>query len=172
MKAKIWKAFLPIGASLKAAEAPAADAAWLMSRGIESEALSVLRLIRTEVLPLIRRLEQGGLDRFSLLVHDRTSGVPTVAEDFAPYIDLTLHFKNATCCLLDDWCFVKPAERPTAIAGIDGSVFLAEQLICEQSAWYLRVIESYTKNTSDIMLLGQIRQFLHYFANMAQMKIG
>jgi hypothetical protein len=37
---RVWKAYLPIGSSLTGDTVPAADLTWLLSRGIEGEALS------------------------------------------------------------------------------------------------------------------------------------
>ncbi len=178
----VWEACLPIGATLKQDEAPDADIAWLMSRGIEGEALSVLRLVRRDVLPLVRSLRRRRLLReFSFLVHDRTSGVPTSAEDATAYIHMRVWLSKNTGgaeVFPKKWCFTRPAKEIEEIAGIDrkslrrGDIRPAWRLINEQSEWLLRVVDSCRPQSSDIDVLRQVRQFLHYFANMSQMRIS
>ena len=181
-KSKQWTACLPIGASLKSAEVPEADLAWLATRGIEGEALSVLRLLRRQVLPLVRKLEKKrGLVGYHFLVHDRTSGVPCPPEDSAAYIQMRLWFKRGVDgekIFAAPWCYAYAIDEVPAaqIAGdgeraIDGGAEASWWILNEQAAWYLALIESFYADVDDIVVLKHVRQFLHYFANMAQMRI-
>lgn len=172
-----WNAFLPIGSALKSDE-PGLDPAWAAAMGVDPEALSVLRLVRREVLPLMRDLEKpaGTLRSFSFLVHDRASGVPCPPEDSSPYIHLRLEFYD-----LD----VKPS-RPWRLADVrrrlpEPWVYVArvkpskeeirvQEVLAEQSAWYLRLVERFAAMT-DLELLRHVGQTLHYYANMAQMMV-
>ncbi len=167
VSATAWKAYLPIGRALRQDAPPEADPAWLASRGIALEALAVLRAVRTGVLPLVRTLQADrGLQSFHFLVHDRTSGVPTTPEDTTSYIDLSLWFSRAVDArewLPRPWCFVAPRGRERA-----GS---ARALLDAQSAWYLSLVEHH-RRLGDLDLLRQIRQSLHYFANMTQMQVA
>lgn len=167
MKTSIWNAFLPIRAISKGDDPPDADVTWLMSRGIEGEALSVLRHLRKDVLPIVRKLETNkSLLSYSFLVHDRTSGVPCPAEDHSAYIHLRLVLKNklsAKRFLSNKWVYV------SLVTTTEKERFVHE-VLDRQAAWYLSLIERGEK-LSDIDLLRDIRQFLHYFSNMSQMRI-
>ena len=88
-----WETFLRVADPSTADPAPDADPAFLVSRGIEVEAPIVLRHMRRDVLPLVRRLERWfGLEWFCFLVHDLESGVPTSTE--GRYIHLRLSFRE------------------------------------------------------------------------------
>lgn len=174
-----WNAFLPIGSSLKSDDLPEADVTALQVRGIELDALRVLRCIRQDVLPLVRDLQKKGLLKsFSFLVHDRTSGVPTSPEDREAYIHLRLVFLTSVFrtisgrvrktspreLLPEKWILLQRVDVSPAEAK-------AHQVIDPQSAWYLDLVESLGPR-SDFEALLQVRQHLHYFANMAQMRIS
>jgi hypothetical protein len=182
-KSKQWSVCLPIGGALKAAEAPDADLTWLATRGIEGEALNVLRLLRRQVLPHVRWLErQQGLVSYHFLVHDRTSGVPCPPEDTTAYIQLRCWFKrpvDGTRLFSAPWCYLRALdEKPemAKIAGVDeeqisGGVRAAWDFLNAQSAWYLRLIGDFDEKVGDAVVLQHVRQFLHFLANMSQMRI-
>ena len=165
MRARAWKAFLPISPALKSDEAPDADAAWLLARGIEPEALSLLTCLRCELLPRVRGLGRK-LAGFHFLVHSRAEGVPCPPEDSRAFIDLSLYFKEPTDPRekFDRWCWVAPRQGDDKI---DGAI----ALLNAQSALHVRLVESYA-GARPLDALMQIRQSLHYFANMSQMRIA
>lgn len=192
-KAKIWNAYLPIGGSVKTLEPPGAAAAWCMARGIDGDAPAVLRVVRHDVLPLIRTLERKtDLLGFSLLVHDRTSGVPCPAEDTTVYVHLRLQFLTTQCLQRTlKRLVLLPKPRSRAEAKMFAAASETAQRLCyltpvvkesvedkvvhialdAQAAWYLRFIQ-HRVTLTDAELLGAIRQHLHYFANMAQMRVA
>lgn len=168
---KVWNVFLPIGTALKTDTVAGADTHWLASHGIEGDAFLVLRRVRDDVLPLVRTLEQKRrLASFSFLVHDRTSGVPTTPEDPTAYLHLRLTFtvlqtlRAVRARLPAPWVFHTPVKPSSDEAK-------AHRLLDPQSAWYLSLIEAH-RHLPDRELLQTVRQFLHYFANMAQMRIS
>ena len=63
-----------------------------------------------------------------------------------------------------------------SIAGIDKSIIEAEdialvwKIIGEQSEWFLRVLSIHKEDTP--VPPQQISQFLHFFANMTQIRIA
>lgn len=177
MKSLRWKAFLPI---THKARPKKADIEWFKRVGVSTEqltlALSVLHHVRQDVAKLLHN-DDRNIMHFMMLVHDHSSGAPTKSKN-VPHIDLTLCFDDTTDArkfIRKPWRFVAPAQEPTAIAGVDlaalGGIHQAERLIRRQSAWYLDLITSYASSISDIALLKQIGQFLHFFANMSQLVI-
>lgn len=165
-RSAVYNTYLPVGASIKSDKPPDADIAWLTSRGIAEEALTVLGLVRRVVLPLVRDLERRKiLKSYSFLVHDRTSGVPCPAEDVSSYIHLRLVVTQ-----VDVKKFLPKGLIYTTRVRPSKDEARAHEVIDAQAAWYLRLIER-EKNLSDVDLLGVVRQNLHYFANMAQMRI-
>ena len=179
MRSKDWSTFLPIPEDKTSDQANALDPGWLEARGVYGGSPTVLRLLRDEVLPLIRYLErERGLSSFHFLVHDRMSGVPTDEKDKGSYVHLRLLFKKSIGLHLEKFphfvmthAIMDP--RPTA-GGVDGGLLknaeMAWRLIDMQSAWVLAFIEAHQwKDDGDIV--RQMRQYLHYFANMTQMKL-
>ena len=173
----IWKAYLPVASSQKPPRILKADYQWFLTRGITPKnlraAIAVLRRIRTDVLPLIRRLQVvHGLIGFSLLIHASPNSKKA-------HIDLTLMFEkrvNVRRLFSAEWCHVKPAPPTTNIAGIQQDalrhgVMTAALLLSQQSDWYLRLIESHTDTTNDIDVLKNVGQFLHFYANISQLVI-
>lgn len=182
--------FLPL-ASVNASDlAPDADAAWLMSKGIDPAAPALVRQLRDEVLPLIRRLEKNqGLEWYSFLVHAYPL-VPTLAADTRAFIHLRLSFKSkkqAHGCLGKyysieplpvEWRFTQAIKMPTEIAGVDpkvlwnGGIHDAWRIIGEQSAWLLSFIDRHKKTEDVLQLVKHMRQFLHFFANAVQVRVA
>lgn len=96
MKSREWATFLKIPPPATTDIVPALDPGWCAARGVNADAAVVLRLLRDEVVPLIRHLERKhGLKSYHFLVHDRQSGVPTTEDDHGAYIHLRLKFKRA-----------------------------------------------------------------------------
>ena len=75
------------------------------------------------------------------------------------------------------WCYLRAlgADKHTdKMAGVDLPVEVGNVLLAVQSSWYMSLIEAtrtHLSCISDLDALKQVRQFLHYFANMSQMRI-
>lgn len=159
---RMWETFLPIDVDPKAED--------------PESSLAVLKLVRTEVAPLMRRLMlDGAIDWFSFLVH----GSP-VEGDARACIHLRLTVVDANYLplrLSDRWVCTRkvPEEQLREIAGVDASVFFdgnidrAWRLICWQSEWIINFIEAHNPKASDEAVLRQLVQFMHYFHNMTQL---
>jgi hypothetical protein len=169
IESRVWNAFLPISSVSDKVEEVSAD--WLAQRGCTESALRVLRAIRHEVLPTVRSGRLWALSSFSMLVHDHTSGVPCPPEDARAFIHLRLSFSTEVDekhlrhqqNRLDKWCYLTPIKPTPAEKKV-------HRLLDAQSEWYVSLVEANLK-LSDLELLQLIRQHLHYFANMSQMRI-
>src|SRR3990167_2069861 len=85
-----WNAFLPIG---RFPDEPGLDPAWAAAMGVDKNALAVLRRVRRDVLPLVRKLQkQTFFAGCFFLVHDRVSGVPCPPEDASAYVHLQVSY--------------------------------------------------------------------------------
>lgn len=140
--------------------------------------------MRENILPLVRRLEAADvIEWYSFLIHDGTCGVPTTPDDKALYIHLRLSLSpvakdtDLAAALQAPWEMTRPAPLSREIAGFDASAFDDGDLdpmwwmIGEQSALMLKFVEHHSPSTDAAQLLKHIRQFLHFFANMSQMRI-
>jgi hypothetical protein len=111
------------------------------------------------------------LDWFAFLVHDRTCGVP--ATDDRSYIHVRLALRDAEDLALGaPWEMTRRQALPSEIAGVDaaalaGGAGTAWRILGEQSALFLSILERCT----DPSPVQHVRQFLHFFANMAQMRV-
>lgn len=174
-----WETFLPVPSSILADAVPVADPAWLTSRGVEPESPSILLCVRDRVLPLVRKLESHHvLTWYSFLIHDRSSGVPTADDDRGLYIHLRLCVPdlnvNLAAVLPPEWVMTRRTPPSEVIAGIEPAVLDAAQawrLIGQQSVWLLALLES-MPSADGFELVKHVRQFLHLFANMAQMRVA
>lgn len=166
MKSKVWDTFLLVPDQLRSDKAPALDAEWLLARGVGPEATLVLALLRDEVTPLVHNLQQH-LAWYMFLIHDYSSGVPNKSDDKHSYVHLRLVFKKPCVPVLPDKWQMTYA-RPEA-ADTNG---VYPRLIGYQSECMLRIIEHLQDVTEELALIKQMRQILHYFSNMAQMKIA
>lgn len=140
----------------------------------------MLRLLRDEVVPLIRSLKRLGLASYHFLIHDRHSGVP-VATD-GSYIHLRLSFKKPQ--VLDvggKFEMTRPVDTTTqaTVSGIDGTLLVGKdpqarmktftRLLELQSEWALALIEAHNwKDDAD--MVRQVLQFGHFLSNMLQMQ--
>ncbi|MES2179828.1 MAG: hypothetical protein V4550_18350 [Gemmatimonadota bacterium] len=174
-----WVTFLRVPEPSTTDKVPALEPAWCQARGINPAAPVVIRLLRNEVLPLVRYLERKrGLVGYHFLVHDRQSGVPTTEDDRGAYIHLRLVFKKAiNLKVASNFGMTRPATTgQTEIGGVDlslipGGLKTANQLLNAQSAWVLAFIEAHAwKDDAD--MVRQTRQYLHFFANMLQINVG
>jgi hypothetical protein len=180
---KIWETFLPIATWHTADLAPAADTAWLLSKGCEAASPALLVQLRDEVLPTVRRLAPY-IEWFSFLVHDRASGVPTTEDDKRCYIHLRLKLRTfrrrevipaISRFLSDPWQFTRKVDLSREIAGVDPKVLDVDRAWAElgkQSEWLLNFIEACDENADGLQLVRLVRQFLHFAANQTQMRVA
>lgn len=176
-----WETFLRVSTTeaMTSDEVSDADDAYLISKGVESIAPYMMRLIRDEVLPLIRSLQKNNdLEWFSFLLHSRESGVPTTEDDKGVYIHLRLSFNRPQVKLKlpRDWVMTRSIKLSEEIGGVDGKALVGGTktmwlLIGAQAALMLDFVEAYKPHTEVLTLIKQTRQFLHYSANMFQMKV-
>lgn len=180
---RAWETFLRIPNPLVADEAPAADDAHLTARGIDPASPVVLKLLRDHVLPLVRSMESNGMiDWYAFLIHDSASGVPAPTTDKSLYIHLRFsatpeaaEFDFTT--MSHPWEMTHRQALSDRIAGVDaaalgGDIAIAWQILGEQSAWLLRLVELHSDGVDGLQLVRHARQFLHFFANMAQMRVA
>lgn len=167
-RSRIWDTFLPIPAASTTSEAPPLDSDWLAAIGAGPGAPLILSLLETEVFPVVRRLARTGrLEWYMFLLHDRNSGVPTTPEDKGAYVHLRLVFRRSQA---------RPA-LPKAFQMTYGREELPDttgrvaRLIGYQSEWVERLVSS-LPHTDDAARVREVRQFLHYFANMTQIKVA
>ena len=173
--ATTWNAYLPIATP----------------RGATDAALVVLRVVRRRVLPLVRRLEaydrcrrwhgteSNPLSRlsYSLLIHNRESGVPCRAKDNRPYAHLRLQFgpsarrggrllsaRDVRRLLPTAWVLIRQVH-PTPEED------RVHRHLDAQTAWYLGLVEEYAE-LGDAELLQKIRAHLHFFSNMSQLVVS
>jgi hypothetical protein len=165
MARSAWETFLPVVEPSVADRPPALAPDWCEARGLYPGVGDVLLLVRDEVTPFVRRLEKKGLERFTILLHGSSSGVPVPAEDRRTFVHLqaVLSRKHA---MVDHerWCMTRERNAEE----IDT---LEWRSIAEQSAWYLRLVES-TRGLDVVEAVKKVHQQLHYFANMAQMRVA
>ena len=112
------------------------------------------------------------LEWFSFLVHDVKTGlVPTTPDDTAPYIHLRLRFGHGRRVDLSGWLWSRPTTfgDPVPATWLIGGAPMAWELIGQQAEWMLCLVEAISG--SDDEGVERIGQFLHYFANMAQMTV-
>lgn len=172
-----WSTFFRIPLPNTTDQALALDPGWCDAKGVYSGSAVVLRLLKGKVAPLLHNLRNSGLKSFHFLIHDRQSGVPTTEDDKAAFIHLRLFFKRAVHLDLTVLGFemTAPSGKMTEIGGLDlsmvsGGVRRAVDLINMQSAWVINVLTNHNWK-DDGEMVRQMRQFLHYFANMTQMKL-
>ena len=110
-----------------------------------------------------------------MLVHDRESGVPTTEDDSSEYVHLRLALRSGVeLTPPPGWLMTRRTSLPDTIPGVDCALIGAERawrLIGDQSAWLLDLVEALGL-ANDVATVRNVRQFLHYFANMAQMTVG
>jgi hypothetical protein len=128
-------------------------------------------------------IEDGTIDWYCFLIHDRTSGVPTASDDNALYLHLRFalsqsasesKFQNS----LPDCCSMTRnvgAEQVSSIAGLDKALLknddIAEawRIIGEQSEWLLDMLMVHKEDAR--LFPNQVNQFLHYYSNMTGLQV-
>jgi hypothetical protein len=149
----------------------------------------IFDIIRFKISPMIQRLrDEGIIDWYCFLIHDRNNGVPTSQNDTSPYFHIRIALKeNGRPDFpksLQDYCVMtrridrKWVERIslTTETTFDTSLFKNEgigevwRIIGEQSEWLLNTLNAYKEDVAVPHL--HIFEFLHYYSNMTQMRFG
>ncbi len=172
---KHWDTFLRIQPRETSDCAPIGDE-WCAAMGCTSGAGEVLDLLRKHVLPLVRGTK--GLDYFFYLVHDYTSGVPvSPAIDKADYIHLRLVFTEPvhTLTIQSPWEMTKSVD-PSG-TGFDDGILIGgaeagHRLIGKASAFVLDLIEAHKSDADVLAVIKNVRQYLHFIANMTQVRVA
>jgi hypothetical protein len=188
---RIWDAFLRIPEPNVSDEVPVVEPGVLEAKGVYGSAPAVLRLLRREVLPLVRRLAailtaqvSDQISGYFFLVHARESGVPTTKEDRGAYVHLRLYFYYSNSrarieqLLGDKWEMLTPIRLESAeIAGVDkkslrsGDVNAVRDILKKQSELALQIVDAYVDDVDPLVMVQQVRQILHFQANQFQMKV-
>ncbi len=188
---KIWDMFLRIPDPNTSDEAPIADDKWFEAKGVYPSAPAVLRLLQREVLPLVYRFHYNKkgdsvhlTTGYFFLVHDRNSGVPTTVDDKGGYIHMRVYFSipktyaRAKKLIGGKWEMLRPIYEESAdIAGIDKKLIrrrgadAIREILKTQSQLALHIVAMYTDDVDPMVLIQQVRQNLHFLANMFQIKL-
>lgn len=177
---KCVETFLRIEPSLLTDAAPEADTGWLQQRGIEPEAFTVLRLVRSYVAPLVMDVRLDA-HSYAFLVHGSQSGVPTSADDPHAYLHLRLFdilpgaTRRVRAKVKSPWTMTRISELSSDMAGVNTTtlpISEAWNVLFNQSRWFVEFVARHDASVSDFQVLKHLRQFLHFFANMAQMRVA
>lgn len=177
-----WETFLRVPPQQAQDAAPCVDEAWMAAKGVGLDAPAIVCLMRSDVLPLIRNLEKRGLvGWYCFLIHDGASGVPCAPDDKALYVHLRLSIPTRLLRMVRElipkpWVLHRRWIVSPEIAGIEpmmleGGIERAWRLLGAQSAWYLDFLEAHP-DADTLALIKHARQFLHFFANMAQVRVA
>lgn len=149
----------------------------------------IFDIIRFKISPMVQRLKNDGtIDWYCFLIHGRNNGVPTSQDDNSPYFHIRMTLKgNGKADFpksLPEYCVMTRKIDRTWVEQIsltkdevfDVSLFRNEgieevwRIIGEQSEWLLNTLDAYKENASIPPL--HIAEFLHYYSNMTQMRLG
>ena len=144
-------------------------------------------IIRKQIHPLVSKLKNDGIiNWYCFLVHGKDSGVPTTPEDTNLYyhirfgliedIDLTP--------LLPNFCVMTRKLDSSFVRNIsigqdlmydtqlmkDESIEEVWRMIGEQSEWVIKLLNSFKDSIN--VPYPYVGQFLHYYANMTQLRVG
>ena len=165
-------AFVPGGVEAKAPALPAPGVTWEAYLPIWPLAgtpsnFVAFWTVKDEVVPLVRRLRAQGLNWFAFLIHDYPGEAP------APHIHLRASFNDGRDVEFPGWKGVRRVDfgAPFPPVGIIGGPERSRELWGRQSAWYLDLVESIDPSVRSWDAVEIISQFLHYFANMAQIRV-
>ena len=167
---------------------PNLDMMWetFIKIGLQNETpyVKLYDVIRFKVSSVISSLKDNNAGSwYCFLVHGKNSGVSTTEDDDNLYLHIRFTIRkdidpDKVLSSLPDYCemtrYIKP--RLNSIAGIDKSQFKsgeieeAWRLLGEQSEWFLQLLLAYKEETN--ISPQQVGQFLHFFANMSQLRIG
>jgi len=141
--------------------------------------------LRHDIAPLISRLkDQGVIDWYCFLIHDRRSGVPTTENDTNPYFHIRFALREGVdpdnlVGSLPKYCVMTRQikhEWVDSILDVDksllknGEIEGAWRIIGEQSELLLNLLSIYREDVE--IPPQQIAQFLHFYANMTQLRVA
>lgn len=145
-------------------------------------------IVRFKIRPIVLRLRDDGIiNWYCFLIHNKESGVPTSMDDKNAYFHIRLALKNEIKRnfpeFLPDYCIMTRKVEGNWVGQIsitkqikfDTSLLKEERIeeiwriIGEQSEWLLNTLAVY-KNDIAIPAL-HISEFMHYYANMTQLPV-
>lgn len=178
---RVWRTFLKIDSSLLKNKAPVADALWLAQQGMNESSPIVLELLREHVVPMYEAIKPE-IEWVWFFVHNRDSGVPTTEDDKAAYLDITIvlrsHLVVSTIGLDAPFVMTRPDKLSAQCAGWDlkqlnkGGVEIVHALHNMQARMLLQFIAGFNKDADTMTILKHLRQYMHYLANVTQMRIA
>ena len=138
----------------------------------------LVQIIRFNIYPMISRLKDDGIiNWYHFLIHNRESGVPTTEDDNNLYYHIRFALKKDikpkdVHNLLPNYCEkTRPIERRLeSISGIDKSLLKNEEIeeawriIGEQSEWLINMLNIHKEDIE--IPTDQVEQFLHFYSNM------
>jgi hypothetical protein len=149
---------------------------------------ALFNTIRCKVSEIITQLKnEGSINWYCFLIHNQSSGVPTTQDDKNPYFHIRMaldeNYKHGFPNL-PEYCLMTRKIKRKWVENIsitqelvfDVSLFKHEsieevwRIIGEQSEWLLRTFDAYKENV--IIPPIHIIEFLHYYSNMTQMRLG
>jgi len=143
-----------------------------------------INIIRFKIYPMISGLKDNGMiNWYCFLIHDRKSGVPTSEDDNNPYFHIRFVLEKDVesdefLLSLPNYCVMTRkigGNQVESISGIDKSLLKNEEIeeawriIGEQSEWLLNMLNIYKQDVE--IPLQQIGQFLHFYSNMTQLAV-
>lgn len=173
----VWRTFLKIDSPLLQDKAPVADALWLAQQGMNESSPIVVGLLRRHVV-MLQKILGPRLKWMWFFVHNRESGVPTTEDDKAAYLDITLVFDYPTTfSLLRPYVMTRPDELSNACAGWDLTKLRSgtkdvHGLHNMQAQMVLQFLKCFHSDVDTMTILKHMRQYLHYLANVTQMRIA
>lgn len=152
--------------------------------GNEDRLKIIYNIIRFKIHPMVSSLKDNGMiNWYCFLIHNRDSGVPTSENDDYSYFHIRLGLEKDInpdnfCNSLPDYCIMtRKIKRETieSIAGIDKSILKNEQIenawkiIGEISELIINMLNIYKENID--IPYNQIGQFLHFCSNITQLVV-
>ena len=144
-------------------------------------------IIRKQIHPLVSKLRVDGvINWYCFLIHGKDSGVPTTPDDSNLYYHIRLGLKEEIDLTpyLPSFCVMTRKIDSSLVKNIsigqnlmyDTQLMKYEcieevwRLIGEQSEWVINLLNSF--NDSINVPYPYVGQFLHYYANMTQLRVG
>lgn len=152
--------------------------------GNENRLKIIYNIIRFKIHPMVLNLKDNGMiNWYSFLIHNRNSGVPTSENDDYSYfhirfeLEKNINLENFHNSLPDHCVMTRKIKTETieSIAGIDKSILKEEQI---ENAWKIigeiseLIINMLNIHKEDVEIpYKQIGQFLHYCSNITQLEV-
>ena len=162
---------------------PDIERMWEMAIRIPNQIDVHRDMLRTHISPLTSVLkEKCGVKWYCFLLHNSANGVPILYDggQFHIRFENTLELdKRELIKNIPDYCEMLrkiPSSKVNQISGIDQNLLMnddiceAWRIIGETCEWILSIIDAHKPEIS--IPPNQIAQFLHYIANITQIRIG